>query len=169
MTPGIDLKGLAARVASSLQGEGKTPERVDRALGCIADAFGARTATVHRVGDDPERATLHLVAWRGLPPRILEITREIPFGKGMAGLCAQRREPVSVCNLQTDTSGQARPGARETRVGGGIVVPVLDEESGSVVGTLGVGKGDEHEFTEGELAVLAACARVLKSALQEAQ
>ena len=52
-------------------------------------------------------------------------------------------------------------------MGGGIVVPVLDEESGSVIGTLGVGKSDEHDFTDKELAALKACARNLTCVLRE--
>ena len=46
----------------------------------------------------------------------------IPFGKGMAGICAERREPVSMCNLQTDDSGVARPTAKETKVAGALEV-----------------------------------------------
>ncbi len=166
MSSGVDLAGLATEVDSVLRGEGETAERVDRALGCIAAAFDARTATIHRSGDSDD-GFLYLIAWRGIPEKVVEITRKIPLGKGMAGLCAERREPVTVCNLQTDTSGQARPGARQTQVGGGIVVPVLDDESGRVIGTLGVGKSDEHDFTDKELAALKACARNLTRVLRE--
>lgn len=50
---------------------------------------------------------------------VLSKLSEIPIGKGMAGIAAERRQPVEMCNLQiemcnlqTDTSEIARPGAK---------------------------------------------------------
>ena len=47
----------------------------------------------------------------------------------MAGLAVQRKEPVSVCNLQTDASGAARPGAKATGMEGALVVPIFHRET----------------------------------------
>ena len=121
--------------------ESQAAGRIEDALRAIADAFGAQTVTLHRAETTARR--LRLVAALGLPEAVLAVTREIPFGKGMAGLCAERRDVVTVCNLQTDDSGTARPGARETGVAGAIVVPVEDER-GALLGTLGIGRGDAH-------------------------
>ena len=89
----------------------------------------------------------------------------------MAGLCASRRAPVTVCNLQTDTSGQARPAAKETGVAGSIVLPIFARPDSSrdqpLAGTLGVGKPGEHEFSDEERRILEECARELGKALVE--
>lgn len=153
----MDADGLVSRVDAALA-EG----RFDAALGAVADAFGAVTATLHRA--EPATATLHLVAQRGLPPHVAEITAVIPYGKGMAGICAERAEPVTVCNLQTDDSGVARPGARETGVAGALVVPVPSPRGG-LAGTLGVGKHGAHDYSPGEVAALEAAARRLGAAI----
>jgi signal transduction protein with GAF and PtsI domain len=136
---------------------------LQRALDRIADDFGAMTATLHAVdpGADPIRPDLVSIADRGIPESVRAHTRLIPFGKGMAGLCAERRAAVTVCNLQTDASGVARPGARETGVAGAIVVPIFDALSGRLVGTLGIGKPGEHTYLEEEIGTLAACAEKL--------
>ncbi|MGH9362275.1 MAG: GAF domain-containing protein, partial [Thermoanaerobaculia bacterium] len=116
------LQVALEQVEAAIASKAGNSQALQTALDALALAFGAVTATLHRA--DPGTETLHLLACRGLPERVVEVTRTIPFGKGMAGLCARRREPVTVCNLQTDASGAARPGARETGVAGAIVVPV---------------------------------------------
>jgi GAF domain-containing protein len=137
--------------------------RFQTALDAIARFFEASTATLHRA--DAAERTLHLLASIGIPEKLIPITSRIPFGKGMAGICAERREPVTVCNLQCDASGVARPGAKETGVAGAIVVPIIAGASKDLVGTLGVGKPAEHTYTESELETLGACARVLSREL----
>jgi putative methionine-R-sulfoxide reductase with GAF domain len=95
---------------------------------------------------------LHLRARRNIPDELLPRIQKIPVGKGMAGLAAERRQPVQVCNLQTDASGAARPGAKETGMEGCIAVPILADDQ--VVGVLGVAKPTAYEFNETEIAHL---------------
>ena len=146
----------------SAAAEGEIEAQLQVVLQNIASAFEAQTATLHRaeIGDK----TLHMVACQGIPEKLIPITKMIPFGKGMAGICAERLSPVSVCNLQTDDSGVARPAARETGVAGAIVVPVLSGGD-ELVGTLGIGKAGEYEYSEKEVESLLSCARVLASVL----
>ena len=95
---------------------------VEDALEEILDAMDAETGTVHVIGAD---GLLHLVHHRGgIPEALMPAIRQIPVGKGMAGLAAERGEPVQICNLQTDSSGDARPGARATGMRGSICVPM---------------------------------------------
>ncbi|MEY4582622.1 MAG: hypothetical protein RL701_7325 [Pseudomonadota bacterium] len=130
----------------------------DLALRIIAASFEAGTATLHRA--DAGTQQLLMVAQLGLPEFLIPITRQIPFGKGIAGQCAVQREPITLCNLQTDDSGAARPNAKQTGVAGAISVPVFDP-SGALVGTLGVGKASEHTYTPEEIQVLSDCAALL--------
>ena len=112
--------------------------------------FAAETGTIHRL--DAATQLLHLAAQVGVPPQLLEIVKTIPVGKGIAGQTAQQNRPVSICNLQTDTSGVAKPGARQTGVGGAICVPIRRGET--LVGTFGIGTAREHEYTAAEINLL---------------
>ena len=61
--------------------------------------FKADSGTVHMIGKD---GALHLKASSGVPEVVLNIVRIVPIGKGMAGLCAERAEPITACNIQSD-------------------------------------------------------------------
>jgi L-methionine (R)-S-oxide reductase len=125
-------------------------------LAAILGRFAADTGTIHRLDGD----VLLLEAEVGLPPPVVAIVRRVPVGKGMAGLAAERNAPVSSCNIQVDTTGDVRPGARQTGVNGAIVVPIRDE-AGAVRGTLGIGVHREYEYDADEIArLLAEAARI---------
>ena len=94
-----------------------------------------------------------------IPESVLDLVREVPWGKGMAGLAAERARPVDACNIQTDSSGDVRPGARATSLQGAIVVPMLLGDE--VVGTFGVGCRAERAFTPEETSWLLEFARTL--------
>ena len=119
--------------------------------------FNSETGTIHRL--DAQTQFLHLVAQVGLPPQLLEVVKTIPVGKGIAGETAQKNQPVTICNLQTDTSGVARPGAKQTGGGGAMCVPVRHGEK--IVGTLGIGTQREHEYSAAEINLLQDIARLM--------
>lgn len=112
----------------------------------IIKAFDCTTGTIHIL--DKGTGLLELKAHEGIPPSLLPKMNSIPIGKGMAGIAAERKEPVEMCNLQTDGSGVARPAARETKVEGSIAVPML--LNGDLFGTLGIAKPVPYDFTEEE-------------------
>ena len=116
----------------------------------IISEFGCQTGTLHRF--DPSDRHLKLVAQQGIPEVLMPVIQSIPIGKGIAGAAAETRQPVEMCNLQTDTSGVAKPGAKQTQVQGSLAVPVLDGER--LCGTLGVGKMVPYDFSEEEKARL---------------
>ena len=120
------------------------------ALHRIVSDFAADSGTIHFLGDD---GMLHLAAASpGMPETVVAIIRTIPVGKGMAGLAVERAEPVNACNIQTDNSGDVRPGAKATGLAGSIVVPIFD--GAEVVGALGVANRSERMFAESEIAQL---------------
>ncbi len=129
----------------------------DQVLQMTIDYLKAETGTIHRLGAD---GLLHLQAKAGnIPAELLPVIQTIPVGKGIAGLAVERKAPVDLCNLQTDTSGAARPGARRTGVKGSICVPILAGDQ--AVGALGVGTGEERQFREDETQLLLAVGRIL--------
>lgn len=116
-------------------------------LEIIISKFDCTTGTIHSL--DKDSNLLQLKAYNGLPEFLIPRMQQIPIGKGMAGIAAERREPVEMCNLQTDNSGTARPAAKETKVEGSIAVPMM--LNNTLYGTLGIGKGIPYDFTEEEV------------------
>ena len=131
------------------------------ALTQILADFQSETGTIHNL--DSDKQLLHLTAQVGLPPQMLDIVKTIPVGKGIAGQTAAQDKPVSICNLQTDSSGVAKPGARQTGVGGALSVPM--HRDGKIVGTLGIGTRRKHEYTAEETQRLQEFADLLASHL----
>jgi L-methionine (R)-S-oxide reductase len=127
----------------------------------VIAGFGCVTGTLHRLDDADQH--LKLLAHRGIPPQLMPIIGSIPIGKGIAGAAAERREPIEMCNLQTDTSGVAKPGALQTQVQGTLAVPALD--GGRLCGTLGIGKLEPYNFTDEEKARLMAIAAAVAARL----
>jgi putative methionine-R-sulfoxide reductase with GAF domain len=129
-------------------------------LASILAELGCQTGTIHRTGVDGQ---LRLEAQVGVPEFLIPKIAIIPFGKGIAGCAAERKGPVQLCNLQTDTSGVARPEAKATGVNGSLAVPVLAAD-GRVLGVIGIGKLVPHDFSAEETARLEARARDLAAA-----
>ncbi|EMA53172.1 GAF sensor protein [Halococcus salifodinae DSM 8989] len=123
----------------------KPDEGTRDALQNVVAEFGCTSGTLHRKDEDG----LQLVASVGIPDSVLSRIETIPVGKGMAGLAAERMEPVDVCNLQTDDSGVAEDGARATGMEGSLAAPIIGED-GTLEGTIGVGKPEQYEFTAEE-------------------
>lgn len=121
----------------------------------VIQDFGCTTGTLHRL--DPADRHLKLVAAQAIPPQLMPIIQSIPVGKGIAGAAAERQQPVELCNLQTDTSGVAKPGARQTNVQGSLAVPMMD--GSRLCGTLGIGKMTPYEFSPDEKDRLLSIAR----------
>jgi L-methionine (R)-S-oxide reductase len=142
---------------------GTAAEPFRATLAAVVRHFGADMGMIHRL--NPADRHLELVATTdGVPEPVLAAARRIPLGKGIAGETALTGKPVSMCNLQTDTSGVARPGAKATGAQGTLCVPVF--RSDQVVGTLGIGVRGERTFTDAETEELLAAGRVLAGPLE---
>src|SRR5579862_5969691 len=123
--------------------------------------LNSETGTIHKLHEPTQ--LLRLVAQVGLPPQLLDVVSIIPVGEGIAGECAQKNQPVTICNLQTDSSGVAKPAAKQTGVGGAICVPV--RRSGNLVGTFGIGTMREYEYSAAEINALQDIANSIASQL----
>lgn len=126
-------------------------------LEAIVRVCKADTGTLHFLKAD---GMLHMAAVHGfIPAPVMEHIRVIPVGKGMAGVCAQRDEPITWCNLNNDGSGVVQSGARSLGLAGSIVVPV--RSGAALVGTLGIANKEERTFSDAEIAMLLDCASSL--------
>jgi putative methionine-R-sulfoxide reductase with GAF domain len=130
----------------------------------MLQVFDCTTGTIHICNEQED--TLYLKAYKGIPEFLLSKMNVIPVGKGMAGIAAQRREVVQMCNLQTDESGVARPSAKETKVEGSMAAPVLLD--GKLYGTLGVAKPVPYEFTQQEVDTLMQIGQQIAKKYQQA-
>lgn len=126
-------------------------------LSQILVEFKCQTGTLHRTQADGQ--TLELLCQIGVPETLAPKISLIPFGKGIAGAAAEKREAVELCNLQQDLGGIAKPDARQTKVSGSLAVPMFDPATQQVIGTLGIGMMDPHDFSEQEKQRLAEHAR----------
>ena len=144
---GIFDKSKRDVISSSLK---QQPINWQQLLSTIISCFDCTTGTIHFL--DKTTSILKLQAQEGIPAFLIPKIAEIPIGKGMAGIAAERLEPVEICNLQTDDSGVARPAARETKVEGSIAVPML--LNGTLYGTFGIAKPVAYDFTKEEISEL---------------
>jgi GAF domain-containing protein len=144
------MNELCQQIATVLKTTPDHTAALESALRLVLTHFNSETGTIHSL--DREKQLLHLQAQVGLPPAMLDFVRVIPVGKGIAGQVIARGEPVTMCNLQTDTSGVARPSAKQTGVGGTLCVPLRNDTT--IVGTLGVGTVREYQYTPEETKLL---------------
>jgi GAF domain-containing protein len=153
---------LNKQIASLCKSGGRQEFVLEEALREILKHFHSETGTVHRL--DRQCQLLHLVAQIGLPPQMLDVVKTIPVGKGIAGQVVTQNQPVTICNLQTETGGVARPGAAQTGVGGALCVPTRAGDK--ITGTLGIGTLRPGEFTPDETRELEEIGRVIGNFLK---
>lgn len=134
-------------------------------LQSVLTEHNCQTGTLHRTDRD---GLLGLVAAIGVPDSLLPKVSLIPYGKGIAGVAAETREPVELCNLQQELGGIAKESARETQVSGSLAVPIISLDGSQVLGTLGIGMFQPHDFTSEEKASLVARAAEVAQAWEKA-
>jgi L-methionine (R)-S-oxide reductase len=118
---------------------------------------GGVAGTVHqRQGSD----MLTLAAAVNIPPPVMEIVRQVPRGKGMAGLAFEQDEPISTCNIKDDSTGRVRPGAKAVNAQAAVAFPVHDAQ-GAVRAVVGIAYAENRELKQSEVDQLTAAAASL--------
>ena len=97
--------------------------------------------TVHVQRD----SDLYLTAAHNIPPQVVAVVAHVPHGKGMAGAAQTRKIPVQTCNLQTESGGDIKPGAKAVNALAAIAAPVLDRD-GEVRAVVGIAWDKEGEI-----------------------
>jgi hypothetical protein len=100
---------------------------------------------------------LYLTAAFNIPPPVVAVVTHVARGKGMAGVAQVKKAPVQTCNLQTDKTGNIKPGAKAVNAQAAVALPVFDHASAvrAVVGLAWTGErelGPEAEQVLMELA-----------------
>jgi L-methionine (R)-S-oxide reductase len=102
---------------------------------------GGVAGTVHvQRGED-----LYLTAAHNIPPKVIAIVAHVPHGKGMAGVAQVKKHPVQTCNLQTDETGNIKPGAKAVEAQAAVALPVLDDQ-GALRAVVGIAWSKEGEI-----------------------
>lgn len=140
------MSDFAETISTLLKADAPRETVLENVLRETLRHFHSETGTIHLL--DVPKQLLHLAAQVGLPPQLLGVVKTIPVGKGIAGQVAAENKPVTICNLQTDSSGVAKPGAKQTGVGGSLCVPV--RTGAALAGTLGIGTVRPYEYTAEE-------------------
>lgn len=135
----------------------------DEILNNILQDFGAQMGTIHWVNHEDNHLYL-VAASKGIPAPVIAATTRTPVGKGVAGTTADTKKPVIMRDLQTDTTGVAKPGAKTTMVKGMVSVPVFLNEK--VVGTLGIGYMQERDFSDTEVNRLLSAGKKIAAQLE---
>jgi L-methionine (R)-S-oxide reductase len=118
-------------------------------LELFIERHGGVAGTVHvQRGED-----LYLSAAHNIPPPVVAIVTHVPRGKGMAGVAQVKKGPVQTCNLQTDGSGNIKPGAKAVSAQAAIALPVFDD-NGDVRAVVGIAWNSEREIGPKEEATL---------------
>jgi hypothetical protein len=125
-------------------------EAMNQWLRELLGRHGAVAGTVHLVRGD----MLQIAAAHNIPPKVQELTAQVPLGKGMAGLAWQHDKPISTCNLKDDTSGAVRPGAKAVDGKAAVALPV-HEPSGVVRAVVGLAWADERDLGDDLVATIA--------------
>ena len=151
------MNELLHQITASLKNGGSHKDVLGKALRMALEHFNSATGTVHWL--DREKQLLHLATQIGLPPQMIEAVKTIPVGKGIAGQVIAQGRPITTCNLQTDTGAVAKPGAKQTGVGGALCVPLRQGET--IVGTIGIGTTRPYEYTPEETRLLEEIGRTI--------
>jgi|SRR5580704_9171374 L-methionine (R)-S-oxide reductase len=110
----------------------------------------AVAGTVHVVRGD----ILAIAGAINIPPKVQEVTAQIPIGKGMAGLAWQHDKPIQTCNLKEDASGAVKPGAKAVDAKAAVALPIHDG-AGLVRAIVGLAWMHDNELSKGELDAIA--------------
>jgi L-methionine (R)-S-oxide reductase len=136
-----------------------TDDSLEAWLRSYVQRNGGVAGTVHLRGSEQ----LELKAAVNIPPKVVEIVRSIPKGKGMAGLAWERDDAVHTCNLKSDESGDVRPGAKAVDANAAVAIPIHDA-TGQIRGVVGIAYMGERDMTEVELDSLRSQAEQLQNA-----
>src|SRR5580692_5784912 len=119
-------------------------------LESLIKGLGGSAGTVHM----QRGADLYLTAAHNIPPPVIAAVAHVPRGKGMAGIAQTTKAPMQTCNLQTDSTGNIKPGAKAVDAQAAVAVPVLNA-AGDVRAVVGIAwRGERVMGPDDERAIM---------------
>jgi putative methionine-R-sulfoxide reductase with GAF domain len=143
------MKALLDQIRAIVLGADQRQEKAQRLVEAIKDAGSYRWVGMYDVG--PEFVSI--IAYNG--PAAPAHPR-FPVTNGLTGCAVSQRKTVVVGDVRTDPRYLTAFGTTLSE----IIVPVLDENSGRIVGTIDVESEQANAFSEQDQRILEECARV---------
>jgi L-methionine (R)-S-oxide reductase len=117
-------------------------------LSGFVERHGGLMGSVH-LTEPAAEGEMVLVAAHNLSVSIQNGAAIAEIGKGMAGVTAQRRAPLTFADLKTDTSDIPHPQDRDSGSRGSIIVPILAaDRDNEIAAVVGLGFPTPREFSE---------------------
>jgi L-methionine (R)-S-oxide reductase len=120
-------------------------------LSDFVERHGGFMGSVH-LTEPAAEGEMVLVAAHNLSVGIQNGAAIAEVGKGMAGVTAERREPLAFPDLKADRSDIPHPEDRSSGSRGSVIVPVLSSDGSSLVAVVGLGFPEPRDFGEAEIA-----------------
>jgi signal transduction histidine kinase/ActR/RegA family two-component response regulator len=137
------------------------------ALDALTRVTGHEIASLHLLSADG--MTLQLQGDRGLLPRLRELTRELPVGRGLIGQVAATGQTMHVpdAGQSPDLFPEAALVVARERIRGFVCVPIRSR--GRVLGALSLGRRTPEPFSGAEITLLEVTADQIGLALETAR
>jgi C4-dicarboxylate-specific signal transduction histidine kinase len=142
-------------------------EVVRTAVDALTGVTGHEISSLHLISQDGK--TLELRGERGMSPRLRDVNRALPVGKGLIGHVAVTGKTIRIDRNYEDPNvlPSARAAVRREQIQGFVCVPI--HSRGRVLGTLSLGRKTLDQFDRQELALLEAAADQIGVALDNAR
>jgi signal transduction histidine kinase len=168
--PTVDVEPhvrILHRIGEAISATLDVDEVLRIALDALTHVTGHEISSLHLLS--PDRSTLHLRGDRGLRPRLREINATLPIGQGLIGRVAATGKTLHWAHVSesADLLPAARAAVTQEGIHAFVCVPISSR--GRILGALSLGRRTREAFTEGEIALVEACANQIGLALQNAQ
>jgi L-methionine (R)-S-oxide reductase len=144
-------KGIADELVAFLRSPRTRVELAEKIAELIRHSRNYRWVGVYDVG----REEVSIIAYSGPDAPAYS---QFPITKGLTGAAIRDRETVVVGDVRSDPRYLTAFGTTLSE----IIIPVLDEKSGAVVGTIDVESEQANAFSLEDQKLLEACARVAR-------
>ena len=137
-------------------------ELLRKIMASATNLLGASAAAVWRID---EQGMLQRLSSEGLSRAYVESVANLEVGEGVTGLVALSAHPLAVADVASD-SRLPRPLWEQEGIRSFLAAPLL--RRGQPVGVLSIYRRDVHEFTPGEVALLASFSAHAATAIENA-
>ncbi len=168
--PTVDVEPhvrILHRIGEAISATLDVDEVLRIALDALTHVTGHEISSLHLLSADG--STLHLRGDRGLRPRLREINASLPIGQGLIGRVAATGKTLHWAHVSesADLLPAARAAVTQEGIHAFVCVPISSR--GRILGAVSLGRRTREAFTEGEIALVEACANQIGLALQNAQ
>ena len=147
----LEMNEIRNAITSLLDGPAPRAEKAHALADLIRKLRNYRWVGVYDVG--PELASIIAYSGSGAPAYL-----KFPVTKGLTGAATREKRTVVVGDVLADSRYLTAFGTTRSE----IIVPVLDEKTGAVIGTIDVESEQPNAFSDDDQRMLEDCARAAR-------